>query len=139
MLFYLVRNQHQRNHSTIIVNLNKNFLRPSSRFHTTPSGIARRRISNSKSSTQAPVCTQVRKMVDVETMLAGKYPAKAHAKRVVEWMRKTNPDVKGVLYLEGQKTRMIEDNDETMPFRFVLHWQPTPPLTDTHAHSPTRC
>jgi len=57
---------------------------------------------------------------NTETILAGKYPAKAHARRVVEWMRKTNLGVSGILYLESQKTRMIEDNDETMPFRFVL-------------------
>ncbi len=58
-----------------------------------------------------------RKMADVKAILAGKYPAKAHARRVVEWMRAKNPGVSGVLYLEGQKTRMIEDNDETQPFR----------------------
>jgi hypothetical protein len=56
----------------------------------------------------------------VEAVLTGKYPAKAHAKRVVEYIKKRNPDATGVLYLEGQKTRMIEDNDETMPFRCVL-------------------
>ena len=56
-------------------------------------------------------------MADVKTILAGKYPAKAHARRVVEWMKKKDPSVSGVLYLEGQKTRMIEDNDEAMPFR----------------------
>ncbi|OWP07479.1 hypothetical protein B2J93_5008 [Marssonina coronariae] len=56
-------------------------------------------------------------MADVETILAGKYPAKAHAKRVVEWMRKTDPDVSGILFLEGQKTRMIEDSDSEAPFR----------------------
>lgn len=64
--------------------------------------------------------SNARKMADVKNILAGKYPAKSHAKRVVEWMRKRNPSVSGVLYLEGQKTRMIEDNDESMPFRFVL-------------------
>ncbi|PBP17848.1 hypothetical protein BUE80_DR011387, partial [Diplocarpon rosae] len=56
-------------------------------------------------------------MADVETILAGKYPAKAHAKKVVEWMRKTGQDIRGVLFLEGQKTRMIEDNDGEAPFR----------------------
>jgi len=56
-------------------------------------------------------------MADVKAILAGKYPAKSHARRVVQWMRKKNPSISGVLYLEGQKTRMIEDNDESMPFR----------------------
>jgi Xaa-Pro dipeptidase len=59
-------------------------------------------------------------MADVKAILAGKYPAKSHARRVVEWMRKQNPGISGVLYLEGQKTRMIEDNDESMPFRLVV-------------------
>lgn len=57
-------------------------------------------------------------MAGVETILAGKYPAKAHAKRVVEYIRKTHPNATGTLYLEGQKTRMIEDNDEPQPFRY---------------------
>lgn len=60
-------------------------------------------------------------MVDVDAVLKGKYPGKAHCKNVLEWMRKQNPDVKGVLYLEAQKTRMKEDNDEEAPFRSVLY------------------
>jgi Xaa-Pro dipeptidase len=56
-------------------------------------------------------------MATVEAILKDKYPAKAHAKRVVDYIKKTNPDATGVLYLEGQKTRMIEDNDEAAPFR----------------------
>ncbi|KAK0118737.1 hypothetical protein ONS96_011825 [Cadophora gregata f. sp. sojae] len=56
-------------------------------------------------------------MANVDTVLAGKYPARAHAKAVVKWMRQKNPNVTGVLYLEGQKTRMIEDNDSEAPFR----------------------
>ncbi|RDW65348.1 hypothetical protein BP5796_10040 [Coleophoma crateriformis] len=56
-------------------------------------------------------------MASVEAVLAGKYPAKAHVKRVVEYIRKKDPGATGVLYLEGQKTKMIEDNDEAAPFR----------------------
>ena len=56
-------------------------------------------------------------MGDFEKVLKAKYPAKAHAKRVVEYIKKKKPNASGILYLEGQKTRMIEDNDETMPFR----------------------
>ena len=56
-------------------------------------------------------------MASVDSVLAGKYPAKAHAKRVVEYIKKSKPDAKGVIYLEGQKTQMIEDNDEAQPFR----------------------
>lgn len=56
-------------------------------------------------------------MASVDTILAGKYPAKAHARRVVEYIKKKNPNATGTLYLEGQKTRMIEDNDSEMHFR----------------------
>ncbi|KAI9843680.1 MAG: hypothetical protein M1837_006147 [Sclerophora amabilis] len=56
-------------------------------------------------------------MLSTESILAGKYPAKAHAKKVVESMRSQQPDLGGVIYIEGQKTRMIEDNDEPQPFR----------------------
>jgi hypothetical protein len=59
----------------------------------------------------------LRTMIAVDSILAGKYPAKAHARRVVEYIKKSKPDAQGVLYLEGQKTRMIEDNDEAQPFR----------------------
>ncbi|MCJ1367004.1 hypothetical protein MMC16_006135 [Acarospora aff. strigata] len=56
-------------------------------------------------------------MDDVEAVLAGKYPAKAHAAKVAAYLKSKNPDADGVIYLEGQKTRMIEDNDEPQPFR----------------------
>lgn len=56
-------------------------------------------------------------MVSVDDILGGKYPAKAHARKVVDYIKKSQPDAEGVLYLEGQKTRMIEDNDEAQPFR----------------------
>ena len=42
----------------------------------------------------------------------------SEASQVAEYIRKTKPDATGVLYLEGQKTRMIEDNDESAPFRY---------------------
>lgn len=56
-------------------------------------------------------------MASVEAVLAGKYPAKAHAKSVMGYIKKKHPTATGVLYLEGQKTKMIEDNDEAEPFR----------------------
>lgn len=46
-----------------------------------------------------------------------KYPAKKHAQRVVEYIRKKDPNASGVLYLEGRATKLIEDNDEPEPFR----------------------
>ncbi|KAK5627996.1 hypothetical protein RRF57_003711 [Xylaria bambusicola] len=55
--------------------------------------------------------------IDVETVLKGKYPAKAHAKRVVEYIRSKVPDATGALYLEGRSDHLLEDSDEPVPFR----------------------
>jgi len=49
--------------------------------------------------------------------LQGKYPAKEHAKRVADWIKENGGESKGLIYLEGQKMRLIEDNDEPVPFR----------------------
>ncbi|KJZ68386.1 Putative Xaa-Pro aminopeptidase pepP [Hirsutella minnesotensis 3608] len=54
---------------------------------------------------------------DFEAVLKGKYPAKAHAKRVVDIIRQKTPDAAGVVYLEGRMTKMQEDNDSPEPFR----------------------
>ncbi|KAG5985001.1 hypothetical protein E4U55_002108 [Claviceps digitariae] len=54
---------------------------------------------------------------DFEHVLKGKYPAKAHAKRVVEQIRKSKPDANGVIYLEACVTKMQEDNDSPEHFR----------------------
>ncbi|PHH69329.1 hypothetical protein CDD80_6824 [Ophiocordyceps camponoti-rufipedis] len=61
-------------------------------------------------------------MADFETMLKAKYPAKAHAQRVVKLLREAKPDASGVLYLEGRATRMQEDNDSPEPFRQRRHF-----------------
>jgi Xaa-Pro dipeptidase len=58
-------------------------------------------------------------MTSVDTILAAKYPAKAHARRVAESI-KTRHGAAGAIYLEAQKTRMIEDSDEAMPFRYCF-------------------
>ncbi|KAJ5486363.1 hypothetical protein N7530_000663 [Penicillium desertorum] len=55
-------------------------------------------------------------MTTVDTILAAKYPAKAHALRVAESLKARHGGA-GVIYLEAQKTRLIEDSDEDMPFR----------------------
>lgn len=55
----------------------------------------------------------------------GKYPAKDHARRVIERMKKSRSDaghvdgiaLGGYLYLEGQKSQMQEDSDQSAPFR----------------------
>jgi Xaa-Pro dipeptidase len=55
--------------------------------------------------------------MDYETILQGKYPAKRHARRVVDYIRSKIPGASGVLYLESRATKKIEDNDEDEPFR----------------------
>jgi Xaa-Pro dipeptidase len=56
-------------------------------------------------------------MTSIDAILTGKYPAKAHAKRVVEYIQKKHPKATGVLYLEGQKQLITEDSDTEAPFR----------------------
>ncbi|KAI9166430.1 putative Xaa-Pro aminopeptidase [Paramyrothecium foliicola] len=54
---------------------------------------------------------------DFEAVLKGKYPAKAHAERVVQLIREKAPDATGVLYLEARMTKLLEDNDSPEHFR----------------------
>lgn len=61
---------------------------------------------------------------DYETVLKGKYPAKAHALRVADEVKSKVPGATGVLYVEGRMTKMIEDNDEPEPFRYPLRPSP---------------
>ena len=58
-------------------------------------------------------------MATVDAIIAGKYPAKAHARRVAQQLATHAHGSPAVIYLEAQKTRMIEDNDEPMPFRYA--------------------
>lgn len=39
---------------------------------------------------------------------AGKYPAKAHARRVAEFIAANGGPKEGIIYLEAQKTAMVE-------------------------------
>ncbi|KAI1860058.1 hypothetical protein JX265_009982 [Neoarthrinium moseri] len=55
--------------------------------------------------------------IDTEAILKGKYPAKAHAKRVAEYIRSKIPDASGIIYLEGRADKLLEDSDEPVPFR----------------------
>ncbi|KAF1987451.1 putative Xaa-Pro aminopeptidase [Aulographum hederae CBS 113979] len=55
--------------------------------------------------------------IELEDILKGKYPAKEHARRVAQWIEENGGDGKGIVYLEGQKEKMIEDNDGPVPFR----------------------
>jgi Xaa-Pro dipeptidase len=52
-----------------------------------------------------------------DSVLKGKYPAKAHAKRVVDYIKNKVPNASGVIYLEGRHTKLLEDNDSEEPFR----------------------
>ncbi|KAH0070157.1 hypothetical protein KCU66_g22757, partial [Aureobasidium melanogenum] len=48
---------------------------------------------------------------------AGKYPAKAHARRVAEFIAENGGPKEGIIYLEAQKTAMVEDDDQAAHFR----------------------
>jgi Xaa-Pro dipeptidase len=52
-------------------------------------------------------------------VLRSKYPAKAHAKRVVEYLAGKGVNTNGIIYLESQQTQMQEDNDAEAHFRYV--------------------
>jgi hypothetical protein len=56
---------------------------------------------------------------DFDDILKGKYPAKAHARRVAQLIAKddASKSVNGILYVEAQPTKMIEDDDGSQPFR----------------------
>ena len=41
-------------------------------------------------------------------LLKEKYPAKAHARKLAEWIKTNGGEGKGVIYLEGQKDKLIE-------------------------------
>ncbi|KAG8156458.1 hypothetical protein KVR01_013692 [Diaporthe batatas] len=57
-------------------------------------------------------------MAPYEETLKGKYPGTLHAKRVTEYIQSKLPGAtSGVIYLEGGKTRMIEDCDQEEHFR----------------------
>ncbi|KAL9001562.1 MAG: hypothetical protein Q9169_000137 [Polycauliona sp. 2 TL-2023] len=54
-----------------------------------------------------------------DSILEDRYPAKAHCAKVASYLqtRSANASNNAVIYLEGQKTILIEDNDEPRPFR----------------------
>jgi Xaa-Pro dipeptidase len=58
-------------------------------------------------------------MSSIEAVLAGKYPAKKHARKVASLLKQSNNVSSGVIFLESQKPRMFEDSDEEVPFRSV--------------------
>lgn len=54
---------------------------------------------------------------DVEATLKEKYPAKAHCKRVANYLTAQHEKRDAIIYLEAQKTHMVEDDDQAMHFR----------------------
>jgi hypothetical protein len=63
--------------------------------------------------------------MDFNTVLQGKYPARQHAKRVVDYIHSKVPGAGGALYLEGRAEKLLEDNDSPEPFRYAS--PPSPP------------
>lgn len=51
------------------------------------------------------------------SVLQGKYPAKAHVRRVVDHIRAKTPNATGVIYLEGRMSKLLEDSDQEELFR----------------------
>ncbi|KAI8712609.1 AMP-N domain-containing protein [Fusarium sp. LHS14.1] len=52
-----------------------------------------------------------------DDILKGKYPAKAHARRVIDYIRSKVPHAKGFLFLTGSPERFYVDTDLAIPFR----------------------
>jgi len=75
-------------------------------------------------------------MVDYNAILKGRYPAKAHARRVVEHLgAQAGASLSsGVLYLESRMTKLLEDNDQPEPFRQrrYFYYLTGCPLADCH-------
>lgn len=59
---------------------------------------------------------------DLPNPPSGKYPAKAHARRVAKWIAENGGPSTGIIYLEGQKERIVEDDDTTAHFRQRRHF-----------------
>ncbi|KAI5366647.1 putative peptidase M24, aminopeptidase P, creatinase/Aminopeptidase P/Spt16 [Septoria linicola] len=53
---------------------------------------------------------------------SGKYPAKAHARRVAKYIAEHGGPSSGLIYLEGQSTKMTEDDDQEGHFRQRRHF-----------------
>lgn len=61
--------------------------------------------------TQVPVEAMTPKPIanpDLPAPPTGKYPAKAHARRVARWIADNGGPTSGVIYLEGQSEKIVE-------------------------------
>lgn len=85
------------------------------------SSLCNNTLADLSTSPLIPVCLALGAytMTSIDSILAGKYPAKGHARRVVAYLRQNGFEGDGVIYLEAQKSRLIEDNDSEEPFRSV--------------------
>lgn len=55
----------------------------------------------------------------MEILQEAKYPAKRHCRKVADYLSSAlDNTVPTTFYLQGQITRLIEDNDEPQPFRY---------------------
>lgn len=54
---------------------------------------------------------------ELEVTLKEKYPAKAHCRKVADYLGAQGKARDAIIYLEAQKTRMVEDDDQAMHFR----------------------
>ena len=65
---------------------------------------------------------QTKKMTDQEfhdaILRDNKYPAKAHAKRVSDYILEHKLGPVGTLYLESRMTKLLEDSDQAEHFRY---------------------
>lgn len=57
--------------------------------------------------------------MDYDKILQGKYPAKQHTRRVVDYIRSKVPGATGIIFLQSRSTKRIEDCDQEEPFRYV--------------------
>ena len=79
-------------------------------------------LESAKTAARAELLKMSISKPSVRDVLKGKYPAKIHAKKVKEYilsnLQSADEGVAdGVIYLESQRTRMNEDNDQEAPFR----------------------
>lgn len=71
-----------------------------------------------------PFCHRVRffsvtNMASYDKTLAGKYPGKLHAQKVVSYLRSKIPGADGVIYVESKKSKLHEDCDQEEHFRYA--------------------
>lgn len=59
---------------------------------------------------------------DLPAPPSGKYPAKAHCRRVAKWIAENGGPTSGIIYLQGQSLHIHEDDDTPSRFRQRRHF-----------------